>query len=118
MKSLVLSLSTLFLFVLSVEFASAQTAATTCKPEDCAKVCCADKNCTPDQCAKMCADKPNCKPGNCQKTGTKTSSAAVGSSETGAAVLVNNKKESPKTSCCSKATSCSATKASDSKSSQ
>lgn len=116
MKSLILSLSTLFLFVLSVEFASAQTAATTCKPEDCAKVCCTDKNCTPDQCAKMCADKPNCKPGNCQKTGTKTSSAAIG--EANPAILVNNKKESPKSSCCSKAAACSATKPSDSKSGQ
>ncbi|MDX1939932.1 MAG: hypothetical protein SFU99_05225 [Saprospiraceae bacterium] len=106
MKSLILSLGTLFLLVVSVEFASAQATAT-CKPEDCAKVCKPNPNCNPADCAKICADKPNCKPENCASASEKTANASSANSGVAAAIaiLVNNKNGNTKTSCCSKAAS-------------
>ncbi|MBK7873961.1 MAG: hypothetical protein IPJ74_26580 [Saprospiraceae bacterium] len=98
MKSLILSLGTLFLLVVSAEFASAQTA-TACKPEDCAKVCTPGPNCNPADCAKICADKPNCKPENCATTSEKTANATSTTSGVAAAIaiLVNNKNGNTKT---------------------
>ncbi len=118
MKSLMLSLGTLFLMVVSLEFAAAQTTSTTnatecakmcakttanCNPADCAKICPIKPNCNPADCQKVCASNPNCK----MESGTKTASVTpVAASIEAVLTTMSNK---PKSSCCSKAASASTT---------
>lgn len=119
MKTLMLSLGTLFLMVVSLEFAAAQTTSTN-NAAECAKMCAkATANCNPADCAKVCSMKPNCNPADCQKvcasnpsckteSGTKTASTTPVAASI-EAVLTTISKTPKSSSCCSKASSTNAT---------